>query len=260
MKKIFVKGATFGSITIIDILDAKRAKILCLCGIERVISIQNFRRSSPCGCINSPVKKKIYSRHNYTGSSEYRCWLAIKKRCNNTRSKDYKNYGGRGISVCREWMDSFHAFINDMGNKPSPEMSLDRINVNGNYEPSNCRWANDFTQQRNTRKNIFIDVGGERVLLLKLAEITGLDYNCLYARVKMGWSAEKILSKPSRAKRAGTRKLHEVEFGGYRDKSDKENLAGSLSRLASQRLLAIESGDEVTAALIERIIRLLEKK
>lgn len=84
-------------------------------------------------------------------SSTYAAWYAMKGRCYNPRCAGFKNYGGRGIKVCDRWLNSFESFLADMGEKPSPELSLDRINNNGNYEPGNCRWATSSQQARNKR-------------------------------------------------------------------------------------------------------------
>ena len=101
-----------------------------------------------------PLHGKTYEKHGMKGSAEYNCWFSMKKRCYNEKEQNYKYYGARGVTVCDRWRNSFLAFYEDMGKRPSKNHSLDRIDVNGNYEPSNCRWADQVTQNRNQRLRI----------------------------------------------------------------------------------------------------------
>lgn len=101
--------------------------------------------------------KRFYNFHNSTNSDEYKIWKGMKQRCNNPNNVAYNNYGGRGIKVCKGWNESFSVFLKDMGLRPSKRHSIDRINVNGDYKPSNCRWTTRREQCRNQRaanKNI----------------------------------------------------------------------------------------------------------
>jgi hypothetical protein len=116
-------------------------------------------------------------------TSEYMIWASMKQRCYNKKSTNYPRYGGRGISVCKEWMDSFDNFIKDVGPRPSMDHSLDRINNNGNYEPSNCRWATRFQQARNTGVTINITFDGETKSLPEWAKIFGLTHSTLLTRL-----------------------------------------------------------------------------
>lgn len=106
---------------------------------------RNYRYSSP------HVLRKQHKYHGGTGTSEYVCWKHIKARCMNPNSNVYSYYGGRGISVCKRWSKSFANFLSDMGSKPSASHSIDRLDVDGNYCPSNCRWATKIQQNRNRR-------------------------------------------------------------------------------------------------------------
>lgn len=133
----------------------------CECGSIKVIRGGDLRsgKIKSCGCLHressrSRIRKQNY-KHGHTVnnvlSSEYRCWIEFRRRCVNKDRHDYKNYGGRGITVCDRWRNSFPNFLADMGRKPSPELSIDRIDNEGNYEPGNCRWATAKQQRANRR-------------------------------------------------------------------------------------------------------------
>ncbi len=121
----------------------------CECGIEKLVNLQSIIRekSKNCGCINNKQIGNLNKTHQKYKTSEYIIWKSMKARCNNPNNK---YYGGRGIKVCDRWFNSFENFINDMGKKPN-EYSIDRIDSNGNYEPTNCRWADKETQIKNRR-------------------------------------------------------------------------------------------------------------
>lgn len=116
---------------------------------------------------------------------EYRTWSAMKERCGLVSSKAWKNYGARGIKVCDRWLD-FSFFFADMGPKPSSAHSIDRIDNNGNYEPSNCRWASRAEQISNRRNTLRVDVDGQQVELRALSRLIGVGYRTLVARYHAG--------------------------------------------------------------------------
>lgn len=120
------------------------------------------------------------------------------QRCHNPKDKFYSDYGGRGIEVCDRWKESFDNFIFDMGNRPSSKHSIDRIDVNGDYEPTNCRWADAVQQGRNKRNNRRIILGNETRCLSEWSEITGLKAHTIAMRLKLGWGVEKALTTPVR--------------------------------------------------------------
>lgn len=132
--------------------------------------------------------------HNLTESREYKTWTDMKTRCSNKNHPSYLRYGGRGISVCKEWQDSFIAFYKCMGKKPSAGHSIERIDTNGNYEPLNCKWANIKEQARNKRNNAYAEINGENKLLLDWADISGLPLSTIRARVYRGVVGEEIIA------------------------------------------------------------------
>lgn len=138
-------------------------------------------------------------KHGLCHTSEYRAWINMRSRCDNPNTPGFHNYGGRGIYVCERWY-SFENFLADMGPRPAEKFSVDRIDVNGNYEPSNCRWADSKTQCRNMSVNRIVEFNGKRVTLAEAVEATGVKYNTILYRLKRGWPMERALTEAIHAK------------------------------------------------------------
>lgn len=131
--------------------------------------------------------------HGFYNSSTYQSWKMMKARCQRPTYDAYQNYGGRGITVCDAWQ-TFEGFLADMGERPKGT-SLDRIDVDGNYEPSNCKWATKLEQVQNMRKNLNVTFNGETHCLAEWSRITGINPETLRGRYHRGWSPEQILEK-----------------------------------------------------------------
>lgn len=145
------------------------------------------------------ARNRENKKHGMEGTPTYKTWRAMRSRCQNTDDKDYKNYGARGISVCLRW-EEFAAFVADMGVRPL-DATIDRIDVNGNYEPSNCRWATAVEQSRNKRQNVMVSFNGKTQCIAAWADEIGLERKTLEYRIRAGWNAERALTSPSLIKR-----------------------------------------------------------
>lgn len=201
-------GARVGKLLVISRAGTSKGgmamwQCLCDCGKELVIQGGNLRhRQRSCGC-----DRKTTATHGLSGSTEFRSWGQMIQRCTNERLKTHKHYGGRGIRVCDRWMESFENFYADMGAKPSPKHSLDRIDVDGNYEPGNCRWATPQEQSRNRRTSVYV---GD-VFLLDAAYSKGLKPKTAYYRAKHDVSLDKPLGRQIELVAAGL-KMSMVEW------------------------------------------------
>ena len=167
----------------------------CKCGVRKEVRDIELRRngSLSCGCFNVEVS----STHHASDSRLYEIWHGMKQRCNNPVSKDAAKYHDRGIRVCNEWNNSFEDFQRwALQNGYSETLTLDRIDVNGNYCPSNCRWATQSQQARNTRFNHFLEFNGKRQTIADWADEIGFDYYTLAKRIEKGWTTERALTQP----------------------------------------------------------------
>jgi len=148
-----------------------------------------------CGCINAERAGNNFRTHGMRKSAEYRAWAGMLKRC---RDKSLANYGGRGIAVCQRWADSFEAFFADMGTRPTPQHSIDRIDNDGNYEPSNCRWATKLEQGLNRRTNRIIEFDGRAMTVSQWESEMGYPTRLIDTRLRRGWTIERAITEPPR--------------------------------------------------------------
>lgn len=157
----------------------------------------------------------------------------MKARCFNQNNEAYKNYGGRGITICKEWFDfeNFYKWAISSGYDENAEFgvcTLDRKDVNGNYEPSNCRWANMKTQSNNTRKNVVLNYNGQEKTLREWCEILNLSYNTIYGRLMKGWDIQKAFETPIRKSLKRTKKVLQLDKSGVIIKEYKDVREASL--------------------------------
>jgi hypothetical protein len=172
----------------------------CECGTERPVYEHSLKRgtSVSCGCYNRERSSESGTKHGATKTPEYKVWTAMKDRCYNPNNKRYADYGGRGILVSKRWYNNFQAFLDDMGPRPSPRHSIDRIDNDKSYNRNNCQWSLPTEQMVNRRGTQMVD----NVPLATLAKRYGIPANTLRFRILKGWELQDALTRPVRPKRA----------------------------------------------------------
>lgn len=206
---IDLTGQKFGRLTVIKRIEndsRNHARFLCQCdcGNFKNILSRSLKsgKTKSCGCL----AKEVHSKSKFKYKKEknfkriYNIWNSMKQRCNNIKSKDYKNYGGRGIKVCDEWKNDFMSFYNwTINNGYKDDLTLDRIDVNGNYEPNNCRWVTWKEQGNNTRVNRIIEYNGKKKTLSEWAKELNINYSTLNNRINTNkWEIQKAFSQEVR--------------------------------------------------------------
>lgn len=196
-KRIDLTGLKFSHLTVIEYVGKEKYgqtiwKCKCDCGNYKDIRGSKLRSGEvkSCGCMRHPYK------HHMTDTRMYNIWCTMKARCFRPTCKKYKDYGGRGITMCDEWKNDFMSFYEwSMSNGYSDELSIDRIDNNGSYEPSNCRWADAITQSNNTRTNVYLTYQSETHTLAEWSRILGISYSTMIKRRSKGLTTEEILKK-----------------------------------------------------------------
>lgn len=175
-----------------------QVKIKCVCGVTKWVEERSVRRGLVKSCGRCASKT-----HGASKSNEYAVWRAMLDRCINPNHKAYVNYGGRGITVCDEWL-VFENFIRDMGTQPFKGASIDRTDNNKGYSADNCRWANSATQNRNRRSNRLLTINGETQPVCVWSERSGVRHNTICYRLDHGWDNElAVFTKPNFTNRLG---------------------------------------------------------
>lgn len=200
MPKSTIKpGDRFGRLTIIKHQSTgARGRIWlcrCDCGKDKLLTSSKLPQQNSCGCGRDLSGPRT---HMMSKSCEYRVWRSMKARCENQSDHGFSDYGGRGISICIRWANSFEAFYADMGPRPGKGYSIDRKDNDGNYEPGNCRWATAAEQQSNRRYVRQIEYEGQTVPLFTLAARFNLNRVVFLNRIRRGWSLQRALTQPVR--------------------------------------------------------------
>lgn len=195
-------GLRYGRLVVISyagrVKNKSKWNCICDCGSEYLGSGPDLRsgNTSSCGCLHREQLIDRNTRHGLSGTPEYVAWCGMIDRCYRERNKSFGDYGGRGITVCSEWRESFDRFFADMGPRPSRKHSIDRIDNSLGYEPSNCRWATQETQVNNSRKARPLTYRGKTQSIKQWADEFGLSYQTIVTRLHKGFSIEKALTTP----------------------------------------------------------------
>ena len=193
-------GQKFGKLTVLSrTQNTKAIVLLCQCDCGNTTFVHKYDlvhgKTKSCGCLRKELTAIRAKKHKMSNTRLYRIWNAMKERCLCETNPNYSNYGGRGISVCSEWKNDFQAFYEwAINNGYNEDLTLDRIEVNGNYEPSNCRWSTRKEQNFNKRNNRLLSYNGKTQTLQEWSKETGVSYTTLLYRIENGWKLEAALT------------------------------------------------------------------
>ena len=200
---IDLKGQTFGRLTVLERADAGIKKYAvwlckCSCGKTKVVRSCHLRSGAitSCGCYQKEKAREANSTHKSSNTRLYNEWRHMKKRCYWKNYNAYNLYGGRGISVCEEWKESFEAFEKwALNNGYSDDLTLDRIDIDKNYEPCNCRWATKYIQSNNRSINRIVEYHGEQGVYEGMCRKLNVNQSTVRSRMKKGYSFEDAVDK-----------------------------------------------------------------
>lgn len=198
-KFVDLTGLNFGNWKVIQRAENKSGRSYwlceCKCGTIKTVCGQSLTNgnSKSCGCLRDTVSSERSKTHGKTKTRLYRIWQAMKNRCYNKNAPSFKNYGMRGIRICQEWLCDFQVFYDwAMSNGYKEDLTIDRIDVNGNYEPSNCRWSTRTEQANNKTNNHYITIEGKTKTISQWSQIFGINPRSVSNRIQLGWREERL--------------------------------------------------------------------
>lgn len=204
-KRIDLTGKRFGKLTVVSFNSMRGTRsywnCVCDCGNEKVVSSDHMKNGDivSCGCIQRLTLPPVNKKHGMSNTRLYTIWSLMKYRCCNSSRREYKRYGGRGIKVCDEWM-KFKSFMEwSIANGYSDDLTLDRIDNDGDYAPSNCRWVSMQVQAFNKSTNRYITHNGQTKTITQWASDSNMPYYVLKKRIDvLHWDFERAISEPPR--------------------------------------------------------------
>ena len=204
VKFIDLTGQKFGRLTVLKTFRRNNktyCEYQCDCGNIKTIYYYSLKKGNTksCGCYNKELVSTLNRKHGLRQTRLYLIYYRMVSRCYNKNNNRYKNYGGRGITICDEWIHDFKAFYDwAMANGYQDNLTIDRIDVNGKYEPNNCRWATAKEQSNNKTNNKYIIINGVNKTLSQWLDFYKLNSTTYYQRLQRGWAVEKALITPTR--------------------------------------------------------------
>lgn len=215
MKKFLQQGEKFGRLTVLryshkELISFENTRknynkyfyeCRCDCGNVGLYEERRLKNGNTksCGCLNHDKIVARNRKHDLSKTRLYKLYHGIKKRCYNQNCRSYKDYGKRGIGICKEWLDDFTNFYSwAINNGYREDLTIERIDVNKNYCPENCTWITLSEQTKNTTRNVFYEYNGEKHLMGEWAKLYNLPFTCVRRRLDRGWSMEKTLTTPKR--------------------------------------------------------------
>lgn len=220
MKYTDLTGKTFGRLSVSDenYLNGKKRMWLCKCecGNEKYIKAESLKngRTNSCGCLYDETRGSSNKKHGLWASSLYWVFSMMKRRCFAKTDRSYKHYGGRGITICQEWLDDFKSFYDwSMANGYKIGLDIDRIENNGNYSPDNCRWTTRKVNQNNRRVSLRVEYNGKLCTMDELELMHGIPAQRISHRIKINkWPIERAISEPVQKKPSGYKQKRKIKI------------------------------------------------
>lgn len=214
-----LSGRRFGRLRVVSYegLDGgKNAAWKCACDCGEFVIVRGYRlrsgETASCGClrIDTRLREGVKRGDGTVGKSPedralYAAWTALRSRCLSPKDANYPNYGGRGITVCDRWLESFRNFVEDMGPRPFKNAQIDRIDNDGPYSPENCRWTTVKENSRNRRSARYIDTPAGRMKLCEAADFAGITRGAMEQRVRNEWPTERLFESMRKSKPRGSK-------------------------------------------------------
>lgn len=205
-------GKRYHALTVISPIKGPRTwdyLVMCKCGVTKVMQKSNLLRATSCGCMTRELISRARTRHGESHGPTWRSWKSMIDRCTLVSHKSWKDYGGRGITVCDSWLSRYENFRADMGERPRGTQ-LDRVDNAGGYTPSNCRWSTPRQNSNNRRSNRLIEYGGETLTISQWSRRIGISPDTLACRIKSGWPTAEALYRPLRLQASSRASGHPI--------------------------------------------------